>query len=617
MQLNGGEIMNTYFRILSYARPLGGFLPGYILFTLIAVIFNAVNLALLIPLLQILFDEITPDFVQQYSSYPEFNLTLEYFQHLFNYYLLDIIQASGKLQALYYVCGVIIASVLVANLFSYLAAIILAKIRANVIKKIRISIFNNVTGLDIGFFTNERKGDIISRITNDVQEIELSVVNSMRVIFREPLQILAYLGAMLFLSTHLTLFALLYMLVTGFLISEITKRLKKKAQQSQESLARIVGILDETLSGMRIIKAFNAVKLINEKFKQEVMKYARINVSMAYKNELASPLSQFLGVTVVTGIVVYGGVRVLNGFLDASEFIAFIGIFSQILNPSKAISKEVSSIQRGLASAERIFRIVDLEPQIKDAPQAKKLESFDQAIEFRNVSFAYEKEPVLRNINLSIPKGYTVALVGTSGGGKSTLADLIPRFYDPGQGELLIDGRPIKDYQIESIRRQMGIVTQESILFNDTILNNIAFGKPEANREEVIQAAKIANAHQFIMQTEYGYDTNIGERGTKLSGGQRQRISIARAVLKNPPILILDEATSALDSESEKLVQVALTNLMKNRTSVVIAHRLSTIQHADEILVIQNGEIIERGRHEELLENNKVYTKLSSMQSVN
>ncbi|MGK7394261.1 MAG: ABC transporter ATP-binding protein [Candidatus Cyclobacteriaceae bacterium M3_2C_046] len=609
--------MNTYFRILSYARPLGGFLPGYILFTLIAVIFNAVNLALLIPLLQILFDEITPDFVQQYSSYPEFNLTLEYFQHLFNYYLLDIIQASGKLQALYYVCGVIIASVLVANLFSYLAAIILAKIRANVIKKIRISIFNNVTGLDIGFFTNERKGDIISRITNDVQEIELSVVNSMRVIFREPLQILAYLGAMLFLSTHLTLFALLYMLVTGFLISEITKRLKKKAQQSQESLARIVGILDETLSGMRIIKAFNAVKLINEKFKQEVMKYARINVSMAYKNELASPLSQFLGVTVVTGIVVYGGVRVLNGFLDASEFIAFIGIFSQILNPSKAISKEVSSIQRGLASAERIFRIVDLEPQIKDAPQAKKLESFDQAIEFRNVSFAYEKEPVLRNINLSIPKGYTVALVGTSGGGKSTLADLIPRFYDPGQGELLIDGRPIKDYQIESIRRQMGIVTQESILFNDTILNNIAFGKPEANREEVIQAAKIANAHQFIMQTEYGYDTNIGERGTKLSGGQRQRISIARAVLKNPPILILDEATSALDSESEKLVQVALTNLMKNRTSVVIAHRLSTIQHADEILVIQNGEIIERGRHEELLENNKVYTKLSSMQSVN
>jgi len=610
--------MNSFLRILSYARPLRKFLPLYLLFTVISVVFGAVNLVLLAPLLRILFGETPPEFIEKYSTIPEFSLSngIQYFEHLFNYHFINAMESAGKLNVLYYVCAVIIASVLITNIFAYLSAIILAKIRANVIRKIRLDIFENTTRLDLSFFTNEKKGDVMSRITNDVQEVELSVINSLRVLFREPLQILAYLAFMVAISTRLTIFAVAYVIVAGLIISEITKRLKAKALQSQESLGRIVGILDESLTGMRIIKAFNALKQVHEKFRHEVSKYARINVSMAYKYELSSPLSQFLGVTVVAGLVIYGGGMALAGRLDASAFIAFLGIFSQVLTPAKAISKEISSIQRGLASGDRIFKIVDAKPKIVEKKDAKELPAFNEEIRFNDVSFSYDSEPVLKNINLTIKKGTVVALVGMSGGGKSTLADLIPRFYDPTQGEILIDGISLKDLQIESVRKHMGIVTQESILFNDSIFNNIAFGKPDATIEEVERAARIANAHDFIMQMENGYDTNIGERGSKLSGGQRQRISIARAILKNPSILILDEATSALDSESERAVQEALANLMKNRTSIVIAHRLSTIQHADAIYVIQDGEIVERGTHEELIENNKIYTKLTQMQSV-
>ena len=608
--------MNTYFRILSYAKPLGQYLPFYVVFILIAVIFSTVNLVLLAPLLDILFNNIDPEFIQQYNLKPDFSLSITYFKHLFYYYFLDILEENSRLQVLYYVCGIIITSVFIANLFSYLAGITLARIRANVIQKIRNAIFSNVTQLHIGFFTNERRGDIMSRITNDVQEIEISVVNSMKVIFREPLQIMTYLVAMLLISTQMTVFALLYMLITGVLISEIVRRLKKKATESQESLGRLVGILDETLGGMRIIKPFNAVRYINNKFFGEVRRYAGINISMALKNELAPPISQFLGVAAVLGLVVFGGTRVINGNLDASQFLTFIALFSQILTPAKAISKEVSSIQRGLASGERIFKIIDTQPKIQQPSNAKQITGFNQSIEFRQVNFAYEREPVLKNINLTIKKGSTVALVGLSGSGKSTLADLIPRFYDPTGGEILIDGTPLTECDIQSLRHQMGIVTQESILFNDTVANNIAFGLDNIDRQAVVSAAKVANAHEFIDQMEHQYDTNIGERGLKLSGGQRQRISIARAVLKNPPILILDEATSALDSRSEKLVQEALNNLMRNRTSIVIAHRLSTIQHADEIIVIHEGEVVERGPHASLIENNKLYSKLSSMQTV-
>ncbi|CAN5559456.1 ABC transporter ATP-binding protein [soil metagenome] len=610
--------MKTYLRLLSYARPIGGYLPQYIIFALLAVIFGLVQFTLLIPLFDVLFNQVEPARVAEFTAKPGFNFSIEYIKGLFNYYFLQVIENEGRGGALAYVCIVLVTAVFFSNLFSYLSAIILAQVRANVVSNLRMHIFQNVTQLHIGYFSNERKGDLMSRITNDVQEVENSVVNSLKVIFREPASILGIFIVLFYMSYQLTLFSLILLPVSGFIISEITRRLKKKAIQSQESLGNIVNILDETISGMRVVNAFNARKHINASFKQEVDNYAWINVSMARKNELGSPLSQFMGVLVVAAILYYGGNLVLidQSTLKASEFITFLILYSQVMPPAKSISVALSSIQRGLASGERIFKVIDTPPAITDSPGAKAKNSFTSEITFRKVSFAYEQEMILKNIDLTIEKGTSVALVGPSGGGKSTLADLVPRFYDPDSGEVLIDGVPLKNLQLESIRKLMGIVTQESILFNDTVFNNIAFGFPEAKEDDVIAAAKIANAHDFIIQTPYGYQTKIGDRGSKLSGGQRQRISIARAVLKNPPILILDEATSALDSESERLVQEALTNLMKNRTSIVIAHRLSTIQHADQIIVIEKGQIVERGSHEELLAQKGLYKKLNMMQAV-
>lgn len=617
--------MKTYLRILGFAKPLGQYVPQYIIYTLLSIVFGIVNLTLIKPLFDVIFEQVGPEKIAEYSQKPSFvfsfenmNNLLDYLIHLFNYYLVQSIDEYGKLGSLGYICLIIVCSVLLSNLFKYLSAIILAQIRANVIENLRKTAFEKISFLHIGYFSNERKGDILSKLTNDVQEIEASVVNSLKVAFREPATIIIYFIVLFVMSYQLTLFTIIFLPVSGYIISTIAKRLKKKATQSQESLGKVVGIIDETLSGMRVVKAFNAREYISDKFGKEIKRYANINVSMARKNELASPLSEFMGVFVVAVILLYGGNMILNNTssLDASGFLTYIIIFTQVLTPAKAISNSFSTIQRGLASGERIFNIIDTVPEIKDAPNAKRLETFETAIEFKNVSFAYEKEAVLKNMNINIPKGKTIALVGPSGGGKSTISDLIPRFYDPTAGEVLIDGTSLKAYETESVRKLMGIVTQESILFNDTIFNNIAFGLTGANPEDVERAAKIANAHEFIIRTENGYQTEIGERGSKLSGGQRQRISIARAVLKNPPILILDEATSALDSESEMLVQEALTNLMKNRTSVVIAHRLSTIQHADEILVIQQGEIVERGTHDSLIKQEGLYNKLIMMQSL-
>jgi subfamily B ATP-binding cassette protein MsbA len=419
------------------------------------------------------------------------------------------------------------------------------------------------------------------------------------------------------MSPKLMMFTLLVLPVTGGVLAEIIKRLKRQAKLGQESLGRIVNILDETFGGMRVIKAFNARGFVIRKIEGESMYYRKVSKSMAYKNELASPVSEILGVMIIVGIIFFGGSLVLKeGSLEPEVFITFLAVFSMIIQPAKNFSNGITSLQRGSASADRIFSVVDTKPEIRSKPNATTLKEFKDSIEFRNVSFAYEKEFVLKNISFVIEKGTTIALVGPSGGGKSTLADLIPRFYDPSSGEVLLDGIALTEYELESMRKQIGVVTQESILFNDTIFNNIAFGMDQVSEEAVIHAAKVANAHEFIMQTEDRYDTLIGERGSKLSGGQRQRLSIARAVLKNPPILILDEATSALDSESERLVQDALTNLMKNRTSIVIAHRLSTIQHANEILVIQQGEIVERGNHEDLVNENGLYKKLIEIQKV-
>jgi subfamily B ATP-binding cassette protein MsbA len=470
--------------------------------------------------------------------------------------------------------------------------------------------------LHIGYFNDRRKGDLISRFTNDVAEVENAVVSSLKFVLKEPITIIVYFGVLFFISFKLTLFTLVLLPITGGVLAEIIKRLKKRAIQSQESLGRIVNILDETFGGMRIVKAFNARSFILKKIDDETSYHRKVNLSIARKNELASPVSETLGVIIVACILYYGGTLVLgkSSELSAGAFITFLGLFAQILQPAKNFSNGITSVQKGTVSAQRIFEVIDTVSAIRNKPNAIILKAFNDSIEFKNVSFAYDKDHVLRNINLKIEKGKTIALVGPSGGGKSTLADLVPRFYDPASGEVRLDGVSVTDYDIESLRKQMGIVTQESILFNDSIFNNIAFGIENVKEDDVIRAAKIANAHDFIMQTENGYQTTIGERGSKLSGGQRQRISIARAVLKNPPILILDEATSALDSESERLVQDALFNLMKNRTSIVIAHRLSTIQHADEIVVIQNGEILERGKHQDLIGRNGLYRKLSEIQ---
>lgn len=610
--------MKTYLRILSYARPFGRFVPTYIFYTLFSIIFGLINFTLLKPLFDVIFEQVEPAALEKFRTAPAFSLTIEYFTGLFNHQFLSVQDEYGKMGTLYFVCLIIVLSVFLSNLFTYLSGVVLANVRATVIKGMRMDIFRKVGELHIGYFSNERKGDLMSKMTNDVQEVENTIVQSLRVVFREPATIVLYFAVLFFMSVKLTLFTILIIPISGAIIGGITRRLKKRAVQSQESLGRIVNILDETLGGMRVIKAFNAGRFITQKFDLETDYYSQVNVSMARKNELASPISQFMGVSVVAGILVYGGSLVLSGAseLSASDFITYIIIFTQVLNPAKEISRAVSSIQRGIASAERIFEVVDTESQIKSPALPKPISGFHADIEFQNVSFAYEEKTVLNEINFKLEQGKTIALVGPSGGGKSTLADLVPRFYDPSSGTILLDGVDLRDFDTEELRGLMGIVTQESILFNDTVFNNIAFGVEHATEAQVMEAAKIANAHGFISQLENGYQTSIGERGSKLSGGQRQRLSIARAVLKNPPILILDEATSALDSESELLVQEALTKLMTNRTTLVIAHRLSTIQHADEILVIEKGQIVQRGTHSQLMSRDGIYQKLSSIQSV-
>ncbi len=606
--------MKVFFRILSFANRLRVRLPLFFFYSILGIIFGAFNIVLVIPMLNVLFDK--SDAVAAVPPLPSFSLSTDYVAGAFDHYFLLIIHDYGRLNALLFVCALIVLCVVLANLFRYLERVIATKIRVDLVRNIRLEIFRKVSLLHIGFFNNERKGDLISRFTNDVYEVENAVMNSLKAVLKEPITIVVYFFVLFTISPQLTLFTLLVLPITGGVLAEIIKRLKRQATASQESMGRIVNIVDEAFSGMRVVKAFNARNFVIRKIEDESAYYRKVNKSMSYKNELASPVSEILGVIIVAGIIFFGGNLVLTeeSALKPEVFIGFLAVFSMIIQPAKNFSNGITSLQRGTASAKRIFDIIDLEPAIKDKPDAVVLKEFKASIEFRNVSFAYGTEPVVRNINLNIPKGKTVALVGPSGGGKSTLADLVPRFYDPSEGEVLIDGKSLKDYNLESIRHHMGIVTQESILFNDTIFNNIAFGKEGVSEEAVIEAARIANAHDFITQTEHGYQTMIGERGSKLSGGQRQRISIARAVLKNPPILILDEATSALDSESERLVQDALFNLMKNRTSLIIAHRLSTIQHADEIVVVHEGQIAERGTHHELLQRQGIYWKLSTIQ---
>ena len=604
--------MKIFFRILAYAPRINFRLAQFFIFAVLAVLFNAVYLGLIQPLIDILFKEAEI----KAAPYPEFSLSLDYLKAFYNFHYMNVFTEYGSLRALLFICILIVAFVFLSNLFRYLERLTASKVRVDVVKNIRMQIFDRVSRMHIGFFNDQRKGDLISRFTNDVSEVEGAVVNGLKSVFKEPITLAVFMAILFSISVKLTLFTLVVLPVTGGIISEIVRRLKKKAKLSQETLGRIVNILDETFSGMRVISAFNARNFLLKKIDHETSFHKRVNLSISKKNELASPVSEFLGVLVVAGILYYGGHLVLGGNqeMKPSVFLLFLTIYASMIQPAKSFTNGITSLQKGTMAARRIFSLTDLEPAIKSKPGATVLTDFRESLEFENVSFAYDREHVLENINLRIEKGKTLALVGPSGGGKSTLADLIPRFYDPSSGHVKLDGIPLPDYELESLRRVMGVVTQESILFNDTIFNNIAFGMENMREEDVIRAARVANAHDFIMQTDDGYQTAIGERGSKLSGGQRQRLSIARAVLKNPPILILDEATSALDSESERLVQEALNNLMQNRTSIVIAHRLSTIVHADEIAVVQDGRIVERGHHDELIRHSGLYKKLNEIQ---
>ena len=606
--------MNIYFKLLSFAKPFNRFVPKYFILAVLAVIFGLANFTLMIPLLNVIFEKVE---VVTIVAKPEFALNLDYFKAIFNFYFASIFKTYGQVGALQFVCVVIVVSVFLANLFKYWSQRVLTSMRTHVVKNIRESLFLKITSLQVGYFHSQRKGDLMSSLSNDVNEVENSVVSSVQVIFREPLMIIGYVVLLFSMSVKLTFFTLLVLPISGGVIAWISRKLRKEAEVGQGLLGEMLSIIEETISGIRIIKAFNAQQYVREKFDQQNNKYRSVLKSMWNKRELASPISEFLGISIVVLVILYGGRLVLENQseLNASEFITYIILYSQILIPAKNISTAVTNIQRGIASGARIFSVLETDINIIEDKDAVAKTALNAQIVFKDVSFQYADTKVLEQINLTVEAGKMIALVGQSGAGKSTMADLLPRFYDVTDGQILIDGIDIRKIKLHDLNQLMGIVTQESILFNDTIFNNIAFGNKSASREAVIAAAKIANADEFIVKLADGYDTNIGDRGDKLSGGQRQRLSIARAVLKNPPILILDEATSALDTESEKLVQDAIHKLMQNRTSIVIAHRLSTIQHADTIVVMQDGKIIEQGKHAELISRNGTYKKLTDMQS--
>jgi len=610
--------MKTYWRLLSFARPLRKFVIPFICTSLLASIFGILNFTLLIPLLKVLFKQGEPAaFVTEVPPTPR--LSVDYFIEFFNFHFDKILTQQGEWGALKFVCAIIIASVLLSNVFRYLTARQIERFKVNMVGKLRQAVFDNAIQLHLGFFSSERKGNLISRVVTDVQEVENSVANSFSAAFKELFTLVSFLYVLFKISITLSLFSFLVIPISGAFIAVIVRKMRKEARDGQNRLSGLISLMDEVFGGMRVVKGFNAEGYIRKKFQLENQGYQQSIKSMAYKREMSAPFSEFMGVTVVALILLFGGQMVLSGESDlsAEEFITYIAIFSQVMRPAKEIANAFSNTQRGIAAGERVLQLLDAENVIKEKSNALHIDKFEKSIDVKKVSFSYDDNTrVLHDIDFRLERGKTIALVGSSGGGKSTIADLIPRFYDPTEGQITIDEHDLRDLSVASLRQLMGIVTQESILFNDTIFNNIAFGT-QATEKEVRQAAEIANAHLFISQQPQGYQTVIGERGTKLSGGQRQRISIARAILKNPPLLILDEATSALDTESEKLVQDALTRLMANRTVLVIAHRLSTIQHADEILVIDRGRIIERGTHAELLENpDGFYRKLTLLQGL-
>ncbi|HPX78704.1 MAG TPA: ABC transporter ATP-binding protein [Bacteroidales bacterium] len=603
--------MKSFLRIMAYGKPYGKYWPGYLLISVLGVLFGIANYALIAPLLTVLFQ---PDTLDAVPVYPEQGFSFARILDMFRYYLVRIKVDEGVMMALVYVAVCLITASLLSNLMQYASQRILVTVRTNLMKNLRDHLFHEITRKPLGFFHRCRKGDILSVVSNDVNEVQHSVASSFHIIFRDPLLVVGFLIVLFYMSPRLTLVALVTLPVSVLLIGRITRALRSGAQISQGLLGRLLSHFEEAVSGTRIIQAFDARTYVGDRFQQANEQHRKEVRKLYNRQELASPLSEFLGVAIAACILFYGGWLQLNGELgmDWPVFIVYIGFYWRVLEPSKSITKAYASIRKGMVSAERIFNILDAPEVIEEDPAALPLVAFTEGIEYRNVSFKYNEEGpyVLKDINLKIPKGKVIALAGPSGAGKTTLADLLPRFYDVEQGEILLDGVNIKQYKKKDLVSRMGIVTQEAILFNDTVANNITFGLKDVPHAEIEQAAKVANAHDFIMELENGYDTGIGDRGERLSGGQRQRLAIARAVLRNPSILILDEATSALDMESEKMVQEALARLMKDRTTVVIAHRLSTIRNADEIVVLNRGRIVERGTHSRLMATGGMYCHL-------
>jgi ABC-type multidrug transport system fused ATPase/permease subunit len=579
---------------------------------------------MLAPFLNLIFLESESAYAGYLLNKPEtFEFSAEGIKDSFYYYIADFIVNNpdgGKMQALVFICVLILIFIFLKNLTRYLAFFFLATVRTGVMKDLRNQVYNKVVGLPIAYFNEEKKGDIMSRMTNDVQEVEWTIMTSLEMMFRDPFSIIVYLISLVVISPDLTLFVILILPLSGWIVGSIGKSLKKTSEDGQEQMGGLVSMMEETITGLRIIKAFTAEKLTISKFQNNNDKYTDLMVKMYRKRDLASPVSELLGIMIMLFVIWYGGRLILteqDGALEASSFIVYVLLFSQVIPSVKSFTVAIYNVQKGRASLDRIDKILLAEDIIVDPETPISKTSFDTDVQYKDVRFKYQKEEVLKGVSLTIKKGQTIALVGPSGSGKSTIADLLPRFYDVNSGEIAIDGVPIKDMTLDNLRALIGIVTQQSILFNDSIKGNILFGNPNAIQEEVEEAAKVANAHDFILKLPGGYDYNVGDGGAKLSGGQKQRLSIARAILNNPPILILDEATSSLDTESEKLVQEALDELMKSRTSIVIAHRLSTIVNADKIYVIEQGKILEEGTHSELIEAGNMYKKLYELQSFN
>lgn len=607
----------SYFKdILKYERKYRKFTLLNILFNIFYAIFNVLSVLAFIPVLNILFGK--DEKVTIKPVYEGLTNIGSYLESRFNYFISNKIIEDGEVNVLLFICLLSLSLFFFKNLFRYLASYVITFLRTGIVKDLRDNLYHKIVELPISYFTEKRKGDIIARMTSDVQEVENSILTSIETLVREPLTVIISIGIMLFISIKLTLFVFILLPVSGFIISSISKKLKAQSIKAQKETGTFLSFIEETLTGLRVIKGFNSEKIIERKFNSSTSTFRNLMTSVFHRQTLASPMSEFLGSATIIAILWYGGTDVLKNTssLEAGKFMGYIVLFYTVLNPIKLITTTFYNIKKGEASAERIMQVLNTENSIKDKPNAIKKEKFDNQIEFKNISFKYKKDYVLKDFSLTIHKGETVALVGQSGSGKSTLANLITRFYDVNKGDITIDGENIKDLTKKSLRDLMGIVNQESILFNDTVKNNIKLGTEHASDSDILEASEIANANEFIQNLPNKFNTNIGDSGGTLSGGQKQRLSIARAVLKNPPIMILDEATSALDTESEQLVQVALEKMMQNRTSLVIAHRLSTIQKADRIVVVKKGRIVEQGKHAELLAKKGEYYKLVSMQSM-